>query len=233
MAAVLSCGPGAALSHGDAGALYGIRPITSGLIHLSVPASSFPRRPGLVIHRRSELDITSYHRIPVTTPASTLIDLASQLNRNQLERSVNEADARDLVHVEALRSVLTEVSARPGVPVLRELIHHRTFRLTDSDLERLFLPIARRAGLDTPLTGQYLNGYKVDFYWPDLRLVVETDGLRYHRTPAQQARDRLRDQAHLKAGLVPLRFTHEQVAHDPNYVQATLAAVAARLRSAP
>jgi very-short-patch-repair endonuclease len=233
MAAVLSCGPGAALSHGDAGALYGIRPITSGLIHLSVPASSFPRRPGLVIHRRSELDITSYHRIPVTTPASTLIDLASQLNRNQLERSVNDADARDLIHVEDLRSVLDEVSARPGVSLLRELLDRRTFRLTDSDLERLFLPIARRAGLDTPLTGQYLNGYKVDFYWPDLRLVVETDGLRYHRTPAQQARDHLRDQAHLKAGLIPLRFTHEQVAHDPDYVQATLAAVAARLRSAP
>lgn len=26
---------------------------------------------------------------------------------------------------------------------------------------------------------------------PDLGLVVETDGLRYHRTPAEQARDRL------------------------------------------
>ena len=37
------------------------------------------------------------------------------------------------------------------------------------------------------------------------RLVVETDGLRYHRTPAQQSRDRRRDQAHTAAGLTPLR----------------------------
>ncbi len=34
------------------------------------------------------------------------------------------------------------------------------------------------------------------------------DGLRYHRTPAQQAADRRRDQAHAAAGLTPLRFTH-------------------------
>jgi very-short-patch-repair endonuclease len=35
-----------------------------------------------------------------------------------------------------------------------------------------------------------VNGYRIDFYWPDLELVVETDGLRYHRTPEQQAKDR-------------------------------------------
>jgi very-short-patch-repair endonuclease len=77
-----------------------------------------------------------------------------------------------------------------------------------------------------------LNGFKVDFYWPDLGLVVETDGLRYHRTPAQQARDRLRDQAHTAAGLTPLRFTHSQVAYERAHVRRTLAAVGARLRRA-
>ena len=53
-----------------------------------------------------------------------------------------------------------------------------------------------------PLTRVRVNGYEVDFYWPDLGLVVETDGLAYHRTPAQQAADRVRDQAHTAAGLV-------------------------------
>jgi very-short-patch-repair endonuclease len=68
----------------------------------------------------------------------------------------------------------------------------------------------------------------VDFYWPELGLVVETDGLRYHRTPSQQARDRLRDQAHSAAGIVPLRFTHWQVRHERQHVETTLAAVAQR-----
>jgi very-short-patch-repair endonuclease len=50
--------------------------------------------------------------------------------------------------------------------------------------------------LPPPKTGVRLNGFKVDFFWPDHGLVVETDGRRYHRTPAQQGRDRRRDQAH-------------------------------------
>ena len=110
--------------------------------------------------------------------------------------------------------------------MLRELLDRRTFRLTDSELERLFLPIAREAGLSPPQTGVWLNGYEVDFYWPELGLVVETDGLRYHRTPAQQAKDRLRDQVHMAAGLRPLRFTHAQVAFEPHHVRTTLVAVA-------
>jgi very-short-patch-repair endonuclease len=74
-----------------------------------------------------------------------------------------------------------------------------------------------------------VNGFVVDFYWPDLGLVVETDGLRYHRTPAQQARDRLRDQVHLAAGMTPLRFTHAQVRFEPEYVERILASVVCRL----
>jgi very-short-patch-repair endonuclease len=80
------------------------------------------------------------------------------------------------------------------------------------------------------LTGRRINGFKVDFYWPDLGLVVETDGLRYHRTPAQQARDRSRDQAHTAAGLTCLRFTHAQVRYEPEQAEKTLRAVARRLR---
>ena len=113
---------------------------------------------------------------------------------------------------------------------MRELLSERTFRLTDSELERRFLGLVREAGLPMPLTRQRLNGFRVDFVWPDLGLVVETDGLRYHRTAAQQARDRQRDQAHPAAGLTPLRFTHAQVRFEAGYVRFTLVAVVCRLR---
>jgi very-short-patch-repair endonuclease len=46
--------------------------------------------------------------------------------------------------------------------------------------------------------------------------------LRYHRTPAEQARDRVRDQTHTAAGLTHLRFTHDQIRFEPAYVVATL-----------
>ena len=82
-----------------------------------------------------------------------------------------------------------------------------------------------------PQTGVTVNGFKVDFRWPELGLVVETDGLRYHRTQAQQARDRVRDHSYVEAGLFPLRFTYAQVAHDPEAVVRTLSAAAERLSS--
>ena len=141
---------------------------------------------------------------------------------------MNEADKLDLVTPEELRKVLDDVPRLPGLVALRDLLDRGTFVLTDSELERLFLPIARSAGLSPPETGVILHGFKVDFHWPALGLVVETDGLRYHRTPAQQAKDRLRDQVLTAAGLTTLRFTHWQVRHVPHHVRATLVAVATR-----
>jgi very-short-patch-repair endonuclease len=76
-----------------------------------------------------------------------------------------------------------------------------------------------------------VEDFKVDFYWPDLGLVVETDGLRYHRTAQQQAKDRVRDQALTAAGLTVLRFTRAQIRYEPDYVETTLRKVVRRLRS--
>jgi very-short-patch-repair endonuclease len=232
MAAVLSCGEGAALSHESAAALWEIRPARRRAFEVSVPRSAFPRRRGIVVHRRAnhaELELVRHCGIPLTSPICTLVDLATRLPRDQLETAVNEADKRGLTDPETLRSSIDAMKGRRGAPALRKMLDRRTFALTDSELERRFLPLALGAGLPKPQTGRHVNGFKVDFYWPDLGLVVETDGLRYHRTPAQQARDRVRDHAHAVAGLTPLRFTHAQVASEPGHVQATLIAVAHRL----
>jgi very-short-patch-repair endonuclease len=205
-----------------------------GHVEVSVRLPSDPRPARITVHRRATLassDITSRHGIPVTTPVCTLVDLATRLRDDLLEAAVNEADKRDLARPDALRAALAEVKPRPGIGVLKRVLDRRTFTLTDSHLERLLLPMIRRAGLPRPQTGCIVNGFRVDFYWPALKLVVETDGLRYHRTPAQQIRDRVRDQVHTAAGLTTLRFTHAQVAFDPGHVEATLTAVAHRLGS--
>jgi very-short-patch-repair endonuclease len=172
--------------------------------------------------------MTSEYGIPVTTPVQTIIDMSLRLDRRGVERMINEADNHNLVHPPELREALDQRAGEPGVANLRHILDRRTFRLTKEELERRFLPLARRAGLPVPLTGQIVNEFEVDFYWPDLGLVVETDGLRYHRTPAEQARDRLRDQAHTAAGLTQLRFTHEQVRYEPEYVVRILSQTASR-----
>lgn len=228
MAAVLACGDGARLSHESAAALWGLRD-RERAIEVSVPAPRRGRQPGLIVHRRQPrvlADSRVRAGIPLTSPLRTLLDLATRSTAAELEALVNQADKLDLIDPEALRTALDGCAGEPGVRPLRAKLDRLTFALTDSELERLFLPIARRAGLPLPLTRRRVNGFRVDFYWPDLGLVVETDGLRYHRTPAQQTRDRRRDQAHLTAGLTPVRFTHAQVRFEPRHVEAVLGRLA-------
>ena len=232
LAAVLRCGSDAVLSHESAAALWKVRKSDPRVIHVSVPRQARRSAPGISVHRRSTLtasDVTRRHGLPVTTVVRTLVDLATRLGRDELEATINEADKLDLVDPDALRRALDELKGQRGVPTLRATLDRRTFTLTDSELERRFLPIARRAGLAKPRTQQIVEGFRVDFSWPDLGLVVETDGLRYHRTPGEQARDRVRDQALTAAGLTPLRFTRAQVRYEPDHVQRTLVTVARRL----
>jgi Protein of unknown function (DUF559) len=176
-----------------------------------------------------EEDTGLYRRIPVTSPAQTIIDLTVRHDRTTVERMVDEADRLDLISPSQLRAALKSHPGEPGVGRLRTWLDRRTFRLTRSWLERLFLPIANEVGLSVPETKIWVNGFEVDFFWPDLRLVVETDSLRHHRTPAQQSRDHLRDQAHAAAGFTSLRFTHEQVRYEPEHVRGVLGDVARRL----
>ncbi len=239
MAAVLCCGSESVLSHGTAAVLWGIQPMprrstARARIDVSVGADRRLQRDGIRIHRSAHLppaEVSRRDGIPVTSPTRTLIDLGTQLGEGQLEAAVNQADKLDLIGPEALRVALDQRAGMRGSAVLRRILDRRTFALTDSELERRFLRLASRAGLPRPLTGERINGFKVDFYWPDLGLIVETDGLRYHRTAAQQARDKVRDQAHAAAGLTTLRFTHAQVRYEPEYVIRILTAVASRLRN--
>jgi very-short-patch-repair endonuclease len=191
------------------------------------------RRRALLARSRPSLaatEIVERNDIPVTSIVQTLVDLATELADGPLERTVNEADKHDLIDPEALRTALEGRRGEPGVKRLMTLLDRRTFRLSDDELERLFRPLAAAAGIAVEETKAWVNGLEVDFYWPSLGLVVETDGLRYHRTPAAQAQDRIRDQTHTAAGLTQLRFTHWQVKHEAEYVRGILARTAMRLR---
>jgi AbiEi antitoxin C-terminal domain len=188
--------PGAVLSHGSAAALWGFGTEQGALIDVSVPSGRRSRRPGIRVHRRTEAvlnDITAKEGIPVTSPTQTLIDQATRLGPIQLERAVNEADKLDCVKADVLRSSLDDHCGQPGVAPLRGLLDPLTFRLSDSELERLTRHLALATGLPVPETKAWVNGYEVDFFWPELGIVLEADGLRYHRTPSQQKRGLERD----------------------------------------
>jgi very-short-patch-repair endonuclease len=238
MAAVLACqdrdaptdGFGAVLSHRSAAELWGIGREWERRIDVTVRRRTKIRRKGLKVRCRPSLgarSITRWCGIPVTTPVQTLIDLATELKPLRLERAVNGADKLDLVDPETLRGALDGRKGEPGVKNLATLLDRHTFRLSDSDLEVLFRPLALAAHLPAPLTKHWVLGFETDFFFPDHDLVVETDGLRYHRTPSQQARMAKRDQVHVAVGLRVLRFTHWQIAYAPDEVTEVLRQVRA------
>jgi very-short-patch-repair endonuclease len=219
MAAVLASGESSALCFNVAAELYGVRKAWPGDIDVMSPKVR-KKRKGIQPHCRTGIATTTVHGIPVTTIVETLVDIRAT------EADVIAADKLDLVHVGDLRAALEQIAPRPGVPALKRLIDRHTFRLTDSELERWFLRIVRRLGLPLPETQVWLNGVRVDFYWPELGIVVEADGARFHRTAIHQTSDVRRDQRHLIAGLLPLRFTHWQIRYEPGEVEAVLSAAA-------
>jgi very-short-patch-repair endonuclease len=250
MAALLACGadvdmdgrvqlrpdrrptPPVVLSHESAAALLAIGPEPAGAVEVSTTLTARHRVPGVKLHRRPALraDSVGYCQgIPITSSVQTLIDLATRHGRAAMERSINEADKLGLVRTDDLRKALDHHPGEPGVARLRTILDRRTFRYTRTELERAFIPLARQAGLPLPRTSVYVTGHEVDFYFPHLGLVVETDGLTYHRTPAQQAKDRERDQDHSAAGLFPLRFTHDQIKFEPDHVVRILRSTASWL----
>ncbi len=241
MAAVLACGPGAWLSHETGCELYRVRRRELGWPEVSIPVPRTCRLRGVRVHRRERRDqhtVTERCGIPVSTVPALMVDMAPRWPPAHLEAAINQADARDLLDPEAMRAALDAFAGQPGVRIVRDLFDAATFLLTDSELERLFLRLVRRAGLSDPQTQRYLGSHRVDFLWPELGLVVETDSLRYHRTAFQQRTDLERDQAHRARGLVPARFTHYQVRFQPEHVLsgltdgARIAAAARELRRA-
>jgi very-short-patch-repair endonuclease len=177
-------------------------------IHVSV-LSQRRSRNGIEVHRRQALHTTKRDRIRVTTPAQTLIDIATSPD---IEQAIGEAVLRRMISLKALRTAATK-AGRSGAP-LRRVIERSTFRVTQSELERAFLRLVADAGLPLPESQQRFGETRVDFYWPSVGLIVETDGARFHATAIQQTEDRRRDQAHLRAGRTPMRVTHWQVVHE-------------------
>lgn len=229
MAAVLAAGGEgvAALSHSSAAAFFGIGVEQAAGIEVTRLSADPIRLKDATVHRRPGLKpgwFVLRNGIPVTSPVQTLIDLAARHDQRSVERFVNEADRVGLVRTDSLRKALDQHLGERGVARLRTILDRRTFRYTRSELERAFLPLARTAGLPLPRTSVHVNGHEVDFHFPTLGLVVETDGLTYHRTPAQQAKDLERDHDHSAAGTHRLRFSHAQIKYEPDRVVRTLRA---------
>ena len=150
MAAVLACGPTAALSHDSAAALWKLAKAAPERIRVSILGESRSRK-GIAVHRRTALQTTTHEQ--------TLIDVAATWPQPRLEQAIGEADLRGLVSLRALKSAATK-AGRSGAP-LRAVIAQATFRVTQSELEREFLRMVERAHVRSGRTAVRLTHWQV------------------------------------------------------------------------
>jgi very-short-patch-repair endonuclease len=210
LAAVLSAGRGAVLSHISAAAAWELRPTSSPSIHVTVPGDAGrKRRRGVKVHRSTTLtakDVTVRKGIPITTPERTIIDLARTLDERALDHILDLADQRRLVDFERLKAVLSGYDPAP----------------TRSEMEKRFLKLCDDHGIPRPQTNSRVEGLEVDFVWRDRRLVVEVDGYRYHRSPARFEWDREKDVTLETQGWQVMRFTWRQITRRGKWVAAAI-----------
>lgn len=235
MAAVLACGRGAFLSHRATGALYELRLAGRRLIDVTAPGSRGRSRPGIRVHSALTLaarDVTIVDNIPCTSLARTLLDIAEDATRRELERACEQAEVQRLLDMAAIDDVLSRAHGRRGAPLLRAVLseHRLGSTLTRNDLEEAFLKICRDAALPPDGANVWIpypegGGAEADFLWRAHKLVAEVDGRDVHTSRAAFETDRWRDQRLATLGYHVVRFTWRQVTHDPRHVAATLGAL--------
>jgi len=236
MAAVLACGPGAALSHRSAAALHELRRTDRSGIDVTVSGRSHREHEGIDVHRSTTLtaaDTTTVNGIPCTTIARTLLDLATVVPMRAVESACEQAEVLEVLDLGAFRDQLGRNRCRHATPLLRDLLakYQPGSAPTESELEEGLLSLVRAAGLPAPERQVYIvpddgePAIRVDFVWRAQRLVLETDGRKYHRTRQVFETDRRRDQRLMVAGWRVVRVTWRQVMDDP----ATIARLVAGL----
>jgi very-short-patch-repair endonuclease len=169
-------------------------------------------RRGTDVHRGAlaRQDRTDRRGIPVTSLARTLADCSHVLDDEALHRAVKEAQFRDLWVDAQIEDALERRRSRR----LAAYLHDPT--VTQSMLEDRFLRVCRRYRIPLPQT-QYGVKPRVDFIWPDRRLIVEVDGWEAHRTRVAFQDDRTNTNLLQLAGNIVLRFRHAYVADQVRY----------------
>jgi len=177
--------------------------------------------------------ITVVDSIPVTTVSRTLFDLAAVVRKSKLERAIDNALALGLVTPAALHQIVELLGehGRAGTTVMRELVGDRGegYVATESELEDAFLAFLVQFGLPEPVRQVVLGDEtpvgRVDFFFPEAKVVVELDGRRNHTAFLDREADYVRDSRLTAMGIRVMRITWRRLKREPQ-------AVAEELRSA-
>jgi very-short-patch-repair endonuclease len=229
MAAVLSSGPGAVLSHRSAADLWNLLASSRRAMEVTDPGRSRHGRRGVIVHQTRRLDpedVGAVERIPVTSVARTLLDLAEIVPRHRLEQAMEQAERLGRFDLIAVQRVIDRGCGRRGASKLRALLTDAVVEpMSRRELERRFLRFCLKERLPRPVVNGVAAGFEVDCLWEHARLVVELDSREFHTTTAAFERDRERDAVLQVAGYRVIRVTWRRLKLEPEALAAQLRAL--------
>lgn len=219
--------------------LWVIRPWETA-VEVMVRGIAAPDVEGAEVHRSYDLiddDVRHVSGIPVTSPERTLVDAGAYLPDHQVARAFDSAVGSGLTTPAAVRALRERVGrhGRTGVTAIDRVLESVPDGVghTESPMEIALLRLIEGAGLPTPepqfpieLAG---HRFRVDFAYPDRRVVLEYDGFEAHSGEAAFARDRWRQNQLVLAGWLVLRFTKADLGDRPEWVASKVRAALARV----
>jgi predicted transcriptional regulator of viral defense system len=221
-AALFYAGPGAVLFGVTAGYWWGMFAGEPKRMHVAIPGRR-RSRPSVRVHEQRNYERVWHKRLPLTPPAQTLLEIATQVRMMELRRALAEAEYQRLVTLDEVRGVLGR--GKPGSAALRVTMecHNPRLARTKSKLEDLLISLCERYSVIPPGgVNVVVAEWLVDAVWFEQKVVVELDGYAAHSTPARLHRDHRRDLDLRAAGFVVLRYTWHQLMHEPERVVADL-----------
>jgi hypothetical protein len=230
-AAVLACGPGAALSHASALVLWGYWRHWETPIEVTVVGDR--RSKGIRVHRSTTLrrrDVTTQLGVRVTTPAQTALDMAPRLTDKALKRLVNNMLNSLWSNEDQFAETIARHPHAPGAKRIAKLLG-LPGTPTRSGWEDDFPAFCEKYGLPAPVMGVPMFGYVADAVFVEERVIVELDSRGFHMGSIAFESDRDRDADMLAHGYVTVRITWERIDERPQREAARLHKILARQRA--
>jgi very-short-patch-repair endonuclease len=226
MAAALAGGPDALISHRSAAALHGLLDDSRAVIDVVSPTHRRSRK-GIKFHQSRQLDRAEVDRIPVTSVARTLLDIAPVVPKRRLVYALEQLEKQWTFDLTAIESVMSRCRGHKGLKRLRQALQEidPEAQYAHEGLERRFIAFCKRYGVQRPAMNAVVEGLTVDALWAQPKLIVQLDSWEHHKDRRAFEEDRRRDTVLALAGFQVLRVTDRQLTEE---LAATLDALLSR-----
>lgn len=192
------------------------------IVSLTVPPGHrrVPRAGRVILHiaALSRVQLDRMYRVPVTSPARTVADLARTLPFMEAVVVADSALHKDLIGKEQALFVLESCAAWPGASRARRVIEFANGG-AESALESCGRVILAERGVEAPEVQHSIEGpgyrYSVDLYYAKYKTIVEFDGMVKYETKKDLRDQFKRDRILRDAGYQVIHVTWEEVFRTP------------------